>query len=380
MNKRACSGRGNSLLSRELIPRVTRADAAEQALREGILSGRWRGELPGLRFLAKALGVGHGNVATALSRLVRDGLVENRGARCRFRVRSDALPPPAALPQKLRHLVFLTPRDLGASPNEAFWMTVARIGEILGPEHWTMRVHAVDYGTNQRHHAQWEAVLQLERPQAVIAVRGTPALAEWGQDCGVPFFQFAGSPGAARVPCVGYAGAQMVEEAVRRAVGQGHRFITAPLLDRPPAFLKAFRKALASALHEAGGRFSAGVSTPVEQEFSPTAMQRCLRRVWRLRPPTAVITVSWFEYLAAFSFLHRQGLRIPQDVSLICLSDDPTAAWMNPEPARFVHDSARVAEVLADWVSAPPVIAEDHAPFIEVASHWAHGGSLAPPP
>jgi DNA-binding LacI/PurR family transcriptional regulator len=172
----------------------------------------------------------------------------------------------------------------------------------------------------------------------------------------------------------------MVEEAVRRAVGQGHRFITAPLLDRPPAFLKAFRKALASALHEAGGRFSAGVSTPVEQEFSHTAMQRCLRRVWRLRPPTAVITVSWFEYLAAFSFLHRQGLRIPQDVSLICLSDDPTAAWMNPEPARFVHDSARVAEVLADWVSAPPVIAEDHAPFIEVASHWAHGGSLGPPP
>ena len=56
------------------------------------------------------------------------------------------------------------------------------------------------------------------------------------------------------------------------------------------------------------------------------------------------------------------------------------AAWMNPEPARFVHDSARVAEVLADWVSAPPVIAEDHAPFIEVASHWAHGGSLGPPP
>lgn len=380
MNEHPRSRRGKPLLSRELIPRVTRADAAEQALRDGILAGRWRGELPGLRFLAKALGVGHGNVATALSRLVRDGLVENRGARCRFRVRSDALPAPAALPQNLRHLVFLTPRDLGAAPNEAFWMTVARIGEILGPEHWTIRVHAVDYGTDQRHHAQWEAVLQLERPQAVIAVRGTPALAEWGRVCGVPFFQFAGSPGTAQVPCVGYAGAAMVEEAVQRAVSQGHRNITVPLLDRPPAFLKAFRKALASAVHAAGGRFSASVSTPVEHEFSPAAMRRCLRRVWRIRPPTALITLSWFEYLAAFSFLQQQGLRVPKDVSLICLSDDPTAAWMNPEPARFVHDSGRVSEVLADWVSAPPSFADDRAPFIEVASHWTQGSSLGPPP
>lgn len=172
----------------------------------------------------------------------------------------------------------------------------------------------------------------------------------------------------------------MVDEAVRRAVAQGHRSITVPLLDRPPAFLKAFRKSLAAALHEVGGRFSAGVSTPVEHEFSPTAMQRCLRRVWRLRPPTAVITISWFEYLAAFSFLHGQGLRIPEEVSLICLSDDPTAAWMTPEPSRFVHDSDRVAEVLADWVSAPPAFAENSAPFIEVASHWARGSSLAPPP
>jgi len=379
MKQRARTGRSKPPLSRELIPRVTRADAAEQALREGILSGRWRGELPGLRFLAKALGVGHGNVSAALSRLVQEGLVENRGARCRFRVRSEMLPAPPPAPQRMRHLVFLTPKDLGASPNEAFWMTVARVGEILGPEQWTIRVHAVDYGMDQRHHAQWEAVLQLERPQAVIAVRGTPALAEWGRDCGVPFFQFAGSPGAARVPCVGYAGAQMVEEAVRRAVGQGHRFITVPLLDRPPAFLKAFRKTLASVVHEAGGRFAAGVSTPVEHEFSPAAMRRCLRRVWRLRPPTAVITISWFEYLAAFSFLQQQGLRIPKDVSLVCLSDDPTAAWMTPEPARFVHDSSRVAEVLADWVSSPPSFAEDRAPFIEVASHWVQGGSLGPP-
>jgi DNA-binding LacI/PurR family transcriptional regulator len=379
MDKRPIRRRGKALMSREVIPRVTRADAAEQALREAILSGRWRGELPGLRFLAKALGVGHGNVAAALRRLVADGLVENRGARCRFRVCHEMLPAPAPSAPRMRHLVFLTPRDLGAAPNEAFWMTAARIGEILGPELWTIRVHAVDYGTDQRHHAQWEAVLKLERPQAVIAVRGTPALAAWGQDCGVPFFQFAGSPGAALVPCVGYAGAWMLEEAVRRAVALGHRFITVPLLDRPQAFLKSFRKTLAASLHEAGGRFSAVASTPVEHEFSPAAMRRCLRRVWRMQPPTVVITISWFEYLAAFSFLHLRGFRIPEDVSLICLSDDPTAGWMSPEPTRFLHDSARVAEVLADWVTNPPSQAAP-APFIEIGSHWRNGGTLGPPP
>ena len=69
------------------LPRKSRADVAEEALRKLIVDGRFPDVLPGVRFLAEALGVGVPTVSEALQRLRADGWIESRGQRTRFVVR-----------------------------------------------------------------------------------------------------------------------------------------------------------------------------------------------------------------------------------------------------------------------------------------------------
>jgi DNA-binding FadR family transcriptional regulator len=64
-----------------VVPRTSRADVAAEALRKLIMEGRFSGALPGVRFLAEALGVGIPTVSAALQRLREEGWIESRGER-----------------------------------------------------------------------------------------------------------------------------------------------------------------------------------------------------------------------------------------------------------------------------------------------------------
>ena len=290
---------------RVAVPKLRRADAAEEALRKLIAEGTFN-EMPGVRFLAEALGVGVPTVTEAL-----------------------------------------------------------------------LRVHAVDYGYDKRNRAPWDAVLSTERPQALIIARGTPWMADWSRGCGVPTFFFSGDPGAAAVPVVGYDGGHVMRETLRQLIRLGHRSLALPVLARSPAFSKRIRRVVDEVVAETGVKVS--LHTPAAAPFEPVGLRTCLQRLWMRQPPTALILVSRYEYLAAYGFVTQRGLRVPEDVSLVSLVDDEMAPWISPEPARFEHDAHQLAVVLAGWVRKPPVTAAA-APNVMLRGHWWAGASLGPPP
>ncbi len=366
---------------RVAVPKLRRADAAEEALRKLIAEGTFS-ELPGVRFLADALGVGVPTVSEALQRLRDQGWIENRGERRRFVVKREVVARAMAEEDApavcgARHLVIFTPRDSGASPHEPFWQLVSQLGELLAPDGWTLRVHAVDYGYDKRNRAPWDAVLSTERPQALIIARGTPWMADWSRGCGVPTFYFGGDTGVLALPVVGYDGAHLMRETLRQLIRLGHRTLALPALARTSAFVKRIRQAAEEVAAETGVKVI--LHTPAAAPFEPVALRTCLQRLWMRQPPTALILVSWYEYLAAYGFLIGKGLRVPEDVSLVSLVDDAMAPWINPEPARFEHDAHQLAVVLAGWVRKPPAV-EPAAPHVMVRGHWLAGASVGPPP
>ena len=345
------------------------------------MEGRFPEVLPGVRFLAEALGVGVPTVSEALQRLRADGWIESRGQRTRFVVRQEVVArgvAAAAGDEGTRHLVIFTPRDLAAVPHEPFWKLVTRLAERLTPHGWTLRVHAVDYGHDKRNRAPWDAVLQVERPQALIVTRGTPWLADWSRSCGVPTFFFSGNEGGFPVPVVGYDGGEIMQKAIRELILLGHRSVAMPMLGRSQSFVRGFRRDAEAVCREMGVRIS--LQTPLGGSFSRETMLACLEKLWQRPAPTALILVSWYEYLAASGWLATRRIRVPEDVSMVSMVSDPTSSWMVPEPARFEHSEDELSEVLAGWVLRPPVLVGGKAPLVLLPGRWVPGRSVGPAP
>ena len=82
-----------------------------------------------------------------------------------------------------------------------------------------------------------------------------------------------------------------------------------------------------------------------------TGFQECLESLFRVTPPTALIIDESPFFLAALQFCARKGLRVPQDVSLICTDDDPHFAWFTPEVAHIRWDRRPVVRRIVRWAA-----------------------------
>jgi len=47
-------------------------------------------------------------------------------------------------------------------------------------------------------------------------------------------------------------------------------------------------------------------------------------------PPTAILSINYFNALLLLQILHRHGIKVPDDVSVIGYDDLPTAAFTSP--------------------------------------------------
>jgi len=69
-------------------------------------------------------------------------------------------------------------------------------------------------------------------------------------------------------------------------------------------------------------------------------------------PPTALLLVEPAHAVAAIAFLSSRGLRIGEDVSLLCMADDPAFAWRRPPLAHFRVDADSHVRRILRWVRA----------------------------
>jgi DNA-binding LacI/PurR family transcriptional regulator len=66
-------------------------------------------------------------------------------------------------------------------------------------------------------------------------------------------------------------------------------------------------------------------------------------------PPTAVVVDEVLLFVATQQFLARRRLRVPEEVSLVCLDANPVFEWCRPSVAHVRWDQSPVLRRVVEW-------------------------------
>lgn len=344
--------------------------AAEQVaahLRGEILRGGLSGEMPGIHQLAACLVANHKTVKSALGLLEKEGLLVAQGAGRARRIASlagDAPVPSLRVailnydpPDMIERYVSELRYDLQDAGHNAFFS-----GKSLTEM-------GMDLRRVVRHVQQNEA-------DVWVVIGGSRDVLEWFAASGKPVFALFGRRGGLPIAGAGPDKTRAYTTVTRHLVGLGHRRIV--LLSRrerrfpkPGASERAFLAEL-----EAHGIAIGSYHLP-DWEETVEGFHTRLKSLFQSTPPTALITDEAPFFLAAMQFLMGRGLRVPQDVSLVCGDGDPGFSWFSTPVSHISWDSAPVVLRTVRWAANIARGKKDLRQLLTKADFVA-GGTIGP--
>ena len=361
------------------VEKDSRVLQAEIALRRNLRSGSWDKFVPGIRTLAASFGVSPATMVKAVERVRKDGWISNEGVRRRFIIHRDVILKSKGTDHVLRTLLLLAPKTSKIGHSEVSSQLLLNMWEMLTPHGWSIRFHLDEYESGKRRQKQWDDLVQLEKPQAVVAVLGTPAMAAWAREKDIPMFFCGGTVGEFSVPIAGISTQMMLEEAMERLLALGHHKITLPLCGREPTFVAKLKSTISQKLIAANHDFISELNAPTNAEGGVESFRNCLERAFAVSSPTAIICLDWREYLASLSYVQAKGMKVPKDISLICMSDDHATDWLSPMASHFVHPVDKVANTLSNWLEDITTY-NNYSLNVSIRSNWVDGESVAAAP
>ncbi|PQJ28724.1 substrate-binding domain-containing protein [Rubritalea profundi] len=100
---------------------------------------------------------------------------------------------------------------------------------------------------------------------------------------------------------------------------------------------------------------------------------------FQISPPTALIASSCPNYFATQSFLLNRGIRVPQDLSLICVDDEPHFSQCRPSVSHIRWSSRSVANRIVRWVRNIREGKKDTRQTM-IKAEFVEGGTMGPAP
>lgn len=343
-----------------LSPEQQVAEAFRQCLR----SGEWGDQVPGIHRLADEFQVGRPTVEKAIRMLVESGEIE---------------PPLKGKPMRP-----------GRPPAEE------RRGTLI--------VHGIPAGlkSSDSMHALHRLAEGMPGPVSFLEVPFTlppavqiqkirPSGAEWillafyETEVGDTLHREGrrvinlGLRAASRlVPRVAIDAESIYRGAFRHAFAAGHTRVVMPLWRTAPDFREMVGRWVADEYRAAGLAHAPRFDLPAVDEDSVEALHHCIVELFRHTPPTALILLDLPNWIAVSSTLARLRLRIPEDVSVIMLTNIDEIRYTNPALARFQLPRDTHLRVVKRMMAE---IEQGLLPESElVAANWVPGPSLAAPP
>ncbi len=86
-------------------------------------------------------------------------------------------------------------------------------------------------------------------------------------------------------------------------------------------------------------------------EETPGGFHARLTELFRVTPPTALIIEEARFFFAALQFCGQRGLRVPEDISLVCTDGDPYFEWCEPSVAHIRWNTRPVVRRIERWVA-----------------------------
>lgn len=325
------------------MPRIKTTSIPEQVaahLREDIASGRWADYLPGRDFLAADLGVSPRSVQKALDLLENGGLLvpQGNGKRRAISMQAESL---VAKPIRVGLMLFKR-QDL----QEEHWIEMRHQLEKAGHIPVVPSEGLQELGMNPKRVAR---LVGATKADAWIAAAASREILQWFADSGIKTFAFAGRRFEIDIAGTGPDKWLRYPEAVRHLTDLGHKrivFLCQSQLRKPTPALspRTFLKAMADA-----GIVTGNYNLPDWNE-SPNGFRKVLDSLFKTTPPTALLLDEPYLFHAAYHYLAQRGLRVPQDVSLICTDGSRGFDWCEPSVAHFAWDYQPAVSRMIKWV------------------------------
>jgi DNA-binding LacI/PurR family transcriptional regulator len=204
-----------------------------------------------------------------------------------------------------------------------------------------------DLGRDARRVARF---VRRTEAEAWVVVSGSRGVLGWFSEQETPVFALAGRRSGLSIAGIGPDKIPVTAEVTRRLIALGHRRISTmcrrPIrLPQPAQTLRAFLGELEAA------DIAIGDFNLPDWEESKEGFERALDSLFGHTPPTALILDEPYLYYATYQFLARRGLRVPQDVSLVCTDGDPGFVWCQPSVAHFHWNQRPVARRIVRWTN-----------------------------
>ncbi len=221
--------------------------------------------------------------------------------------------------------------------------------------------------------------LMVEKTEADawVVCAATREVLQWFTQQKIPVFALFGRRRELKIAAIGPDHVPAIVEATRRLIDLGHQRIV--FLDslynvsEPGAAGTAFLGALS-----ASGITASSYNLP-GWEGGLEGLYEYLDSSFQHTSPTAIIASSSPTYFATLHFLLNRGIRVPQDLSLICVDDDPYFNQCRPSVAHIRWSSRPVVNRIVRWVNNVSQGKEDTRQTL-IKAEFIEGGTVGVAP
>ncbi len=321
------------------VNRVSVIDQIATVVRNGILDGEWSvGWLPGERRLSEDLGVGRNSLRAALRILEAEDIIEiipKQGVRIARRT-----PRPVT---RGKHVVgLLSPAPIETVyPRKILYINALR--DQLAKDGYILNYY---YGNQYLRTGSEKAMRRLvekEQCDCWMLVASNKVVQNWFWRNNISCLIAGSCHKGIELPFVDIDYKALCRHAVLTLRRLGHRNIV---------YLTPTPELAGDIQSETG--FLEGLEgtvgdNPVEGNilYLDPNVDHAVHAVNRLMEkhsrPTALLVNNAFQYLTVFNALIQRGLRVPNDVSLICRGSENFLSYLKPSPARYEQSAIQFA-------------------------------------
>jgi DNA-binding LacI/PurR family transcriptional regulator/biotin operon repressor len=320
--------------------RQTAAEQVATHLRGELARGRWSGLMPGQKLLAEELGASHNAVEAALRQLEREGLLVGQGAGRRRKI----VLPDGNAPRPLR--IALLDYEPVAS-TAGYVIELQHLLTAAGHTAFFTEKSLLELGMDV---ARIGHLVERTEADAWVIIAGSRGVLEWFCRQPVAVFALFGRRDDLPIPGTGPDKPRAYADAARHLIQLGHQRIVHLARRMGSAAEPRLSEKAFLAVLESSGIATGDFNLPNWEE-TPEGLQKILTSLFRVTPPTAMIIDEVPLFSATQQFLAGRGIRVPQQVSLICTDPDPSFAWCIPTIAHIRWDAAPVVRRILRWAA-----------------------------
>jgi LacI family transcriptional regulator len=319
----------------QLPRRNSLVEQVTDLLRCDLRSGRWPDQLPGEHQLSDQLQVSRSTLRAALQVLHKEGLLLGGRGRRRTVSRSTGSGPPVGSAT----IGAIMPVPLHRLPTRTI-IILDELRRHLQQAGFELKLHIVTQTGRLAGRRRLEQLVGQTRAACWILCSCSAELQRWFAEGRGPALVHGSCHEDIDLPFIRCDTTAACRHAVSRLRAKGHRHLGlllpvsqfAGTLEIEMAFRQSTED-LPPAQRPV--RFHAGDAPAVER-----AILGLMRPVQR---PTAIVTMMPGDALATCSLLLSRGYRIPQDVSVVSIFDDPSLSFLIPPLSRYGYDEYHFA-------------------------------------